>query len=100
MSVVVAAVGSLAWVATTIGALRWTSPAILLALAIVTVLSVRGFGFLLPGEIRMCRETISPSPDASVIAAVGQQNAKLGLVQGAFQLLLIADMVYPRWGGF
>ena len=96
----VATVGSLAWVATTFGSLQWTTPVIVVALAIVTVFSVRGFGFLLPGELRMYREMTSPSPDSSVIAAIGQQNAKLGLVQGVFQLLLIADMVYLRFGGF
>ncbi|UIP01553.1 hypothetical protein Hbl1158_15860 (plasmid) [Halobaculum sp. CBA1158] len=96
----VATVGSLAWVAATIGSFEMTTPVIAVALGIVTVLSVQGFGFLLPGELRMYREMISPNPDASVIAAVGQQNAKLGLVQGLFQLLLIADMVYLRYGGF
>ncbi len=64
------------------------------------MLSVQGFGFLLPGELRMYAEMTSPEPDASVIAAVGRQNAKLGGVQGLVQLLLILDMVYLRYGGF
>ncbi len=93
-------VGSLAWVATTVGDLQATTPAIMVALALVTVLSVQGFGFLLPGELRMYAEMTSPEPDASVIAAVGRQNAKLGGVQGLVQLLLILDMVYLRYGGF
>ncbi|WP_435064194.1 hypothetical protein [Halobaculum sp. EA56] len=96
----VATVGSLAWVAATVGSFRMTTPVIAVALGVVTVLSVQGFGFLLPGELRMYREMVSPDPDASVIAAIGRQNAKLGLVQGAFQLLLVADMVYLRYGGF
>jgi hypothetical protein len=53
----------------------------------------------LPGELRIYAQMISENPDASVISAIGQQNAKLGGVQGLMQLLLIADMVYLRYGG-
>ena len=95
----VATVGSLAWVGLTVGAFRMTEPAVAVALGIVTVLSVQGFGFLLPGEVRIYLEMVSEAPDAGVISAVGQQNAKLGGVQGLFQLLLVADMVYLRYGG-
>lgn len=96
-------VASLAWVATTIGDINVASPApgpiILLSLAIVTVLSVQGFGFLLPGELRMYREMTSPDPDPSVISRIGRLNAKLGGVQGFFQLSIIALMVWLRYGG-
>nr|WP_225317709.1 hypothetical protein [Haloferax sp. CBA1148] len=70
------------------------------ALAIVTLLSVQGFGFLMPGEIRTYFEMISDDPNPSVISAIGRQNATLGGVQGLFQLVLIADIVYLRFGGF
>ena len=96
----VGTVGSLVWVATTVGALQMTEPAIVVALALVTLLSVQGFGFLMPGEIRIYKQMVSPSPDAGVISAIGQQNAKLGGVQGLVQLALIVDMVYLRYGGF
>jgi hypothetical protein len=96
----VGTIGSLAWVATTIGAFEMTRPVIVIALVIVTLLSVQGFGFLMPGEIRIYKQMISPSPDASIISAIGQQNAKLGGVQGLMQLFLIVDMVYLRYGGF
>ncbi|ACV11545.1 conserved hypothetical protein [Halorhabdus utahensis DSM 12940] len=96
----VATVGSLAWVALTLDALPAIEPAIAVALAIVTILSVQGFGFLMPGELRIYREMTSANPDSGVIAAIGKQNAMLGGVQGAFQLLLILDMVYLRYGGF
>ncbi|MFB6295629.1 MAG: hypothetical protein ABEH66_02155 [Halobacteriales archaeon] len=95
----VATVGSLAWVGLTVGGLQAIPPAIALALAIVTVLSVQGFGFLMPGEFRIYLEMVSADPDPSVISAIGKQNAMLGGVQGLFQLLLILDMVYIRWGG-
>ena len=97
---VLATVGSLAWVALTIGEFRMTEPTVAVALGIVTLLSVQGFGFLMPGEIRMYKEMRSPRPDASVIAAIGRQNAMLGGVQGVLQLVLILDMVYLRYGGF
>lgn len=97
---VVATVGSLAWVAMTIGSLQMTQPAIVVTLVIVTLLSVQGFGFLMPGEVRMYLEMTSERPDPSVIAATGRQNAKLGGVQGALQLALIGVMVSLRFGGF
>jgi len=95
-----ATVGSLAWVAATIGAFQMTTPAVVVALAVVTVLSVQGFGFLMPGEIRMYLEMTSAQPDPSIISAIGRQNAKFGGIQGLFQLVLIVDMVYLRFGGF
>jgi hypothetical protein len=97
---VVLSVGSLAWVALTIGDLQMTQPAVMVALGIVTILSVQGFGFLMPGEIRMYREMTSMDPDSSLISAIGRQNAMLGGVQGILQLVLILDMVYLRYGGF
>jgi len=96
----VATVGSLAWVALTIDGFAMTEPTVAVALGLVTILSVQGFGFLLPGEIRMYREMRSTEPDPSIIAGIGKQNAMLGGVQGVFQLLLILDMVYLRYGGF
>ncbi|WP_407045749.1 hypothetical protein [Haloarcula laminariae] len=96
----VGTVGSLAWVAMTVGAFEMTEPALVVALALVTLLSVQGFGFLMPGEIRIYKQMVSPSPDTAVISAIGQQNAKLGGLQGLVQLVLIADMVYLRYGGF
>jgi hypothetical protein len=91
--------GSLAWVGLTVGDLQPTNELVLLALGLVTVLSVQGFGFLLPGELRMFRQMVSEDPDTSVINAIGHQNAKLGGVQGLFQLALILVMVYLRYGG-
>src|SRR6056297_2824294 len=76
------AVGSLAWVGLTIGQFQMTTPAIVVALGIVTILSVQGFGFLMPGEVRMYLEMTSANPDPGVISRIGQQNAKLGGVQG------------------
>jgi hypothetical protein len=95
----VASVGSLAWVGLTVDELAMTTPAIVAALAIVTVLSVQGFGVLLPGEIKMYSEMTSPDPDDGVISTIGRQNAMLGGVQGVFQLVLVVVMVWLRYGG-
>lgn len=96
----VVAVGSLTWVGLTIGEFAMTNAGVALALGIVTVLSVQGFGFLLPGELRIYGEMTGTDPDAGVISAIGQQNAKLGGVQGFLQVVLVAVMVYLSNGGF
>jgi len=76
-------------------------PAISVALILVTLLSVQGFGFLLPGEVRMYVEMTSESPDHSVIAAIGKQNAMLGGVQGSAPSCCSSPTWSPlRFGGF
>jgi hypothetical protein len=95
-----AAVGSITWVALTVGGLRMPSPAILAALAIVSVLNLEGFGVILPGEIRVYLEMNTVDPDPGLIQQIGQRNAKLAGVQGSFQFLIIVVMVYLRYGGF
>jgi hypothetical protein len=80
--------------------LAGTNTLVLAALAIVTVLSVVGFGLLLPGEVRIYLETRSPEPDTDLIGRIGLRNAWLAGVQGLFQLAIVAVMVALRWGGF
>jgi len=92
-------VGSLAWVGSTVGSFAMTTPLVVVSLAIVTILSVQGFGFLLPGELQMYVEMTGDDPDPGVISAIGGQNAKLGGVQGVFQLILILVMVHLRYSG-
>jgi hypothetical protein len=89
-----------AWLALTLPDFAMTSPLIALALGIVTVLSVLGFGILLPGEVRIYREMVSDSPDAQLIGDIGLRNAKLSGIQGAFQLAIVVVMVYMRWGWY
>ncbi|MGB9964909.1 hypothetical protein [Halobacterium sp. CBA1126] len=92
--------GSLAYLAATLPDFAWTEPVFVVALAIVAVLNVLGFGVLMPGEVRMYKQMTSENPDTQLIADIGMRNAKLGGVQGAFQLAVVATMVYIRWGGF
>lgn len=91
--------GSLVWVATTIGELTMPGGTVFAALAIVTVLTLEGFGMILPGEIRVYREIRSQNPDSGVIQRIGQRNAKLAGVQGLFQFAIIVVMVYLRYDG-
>jgi len=95
-----ALVGSGAYLALTLPDFAMTRPVFVATLAIITVLSVLGFGVLMPGEVRMYLEMRSANPDEDVISRIGMRNAKLSGIQGLFQLAIIAVMVYLRWGGF
>lgn len=77
-----------------------TRPIIVLILVVMVVLTVQGFGFLMPNEVLIYREMMSHEPDKERIGRLGMRNAKLSGVQGAFQLAIIVLMVYLRWGGF
>jgi hypothetical protein len=89
-------VGSLAWLWSTLSKLLMLNPWILAALGIVTLLSVLGFGLLLPGELRIFREIVSENPDEEVIGAIGMRNAKLAGIQGLLQLSIVFVMVNIR----
>jgi hypothetical protein len=93
----VATVGSGAFLATTLPDFGMTSPWIAAALVIVTLLSVQGFGVILPGEIRIYRQIASDDPDYDLVGEIGLRNAKLGGVQGAMQLTIVFVMVGLRW---
>ncbi|MGM0592716.1 MAG: hypothetical protein ACQETI_14035 [Halobacteriota archaeon] len=77
-----------------------TSTIIVVILAVMVVLTVQGFGFLMPNEVLVYLEMMSANPDKDRIGRLGMRNAKLSGVQGAFQLAIIVLMVYLRWGGF
>ncbi|MFB6282005.1 MAG: hypothetical protein ABEH40_08300 [Haloferacaceae archaeon] len=93
----VAAVGHAAWLADTLPAFGMTAPEIVAALAIATLLSVLGFGVLLPGEVRVYLETVSADPDADLIGRIGMRNARLAAVQGVLQLAIVLVMVHIRY---
>jgi hypothetical protein len=73
------------------------SPWILAALIIAGLLTLQGFGLLLPNEIRMFRQLLSERPDTERIARLGMMNAKLGGLQGVFQVAIIIVMVNIRF---
>jgi uncharacterized membrane protein len=96
-------VGNGAYFASEIAAAGMTMPStstiILVILAVMFVLTVQGFGFLLPNEVLVYRELLSDDPDKERISRLGMRNTKLSGVQGVFQLTIIVLMVYLRWGG-
>jgi hypothetical protein len=98
VALAVAVLGSGAFLVTTLSEFAMTSPWIIATLAIVTVLSVQGFGIILPGEVRIYRQLTSESPDYDLIGEIGMRNAKLGGIQGALQLSIIFLMVGLRYG--
>jgi hypothetical protein len=77
--------------------LSLVSPWILASLVITGLLAIQGFGVLLPNEIRIFRELLSDAPDVNRISRLGMQNAKLGGVQGLFQLAIIFVMAGIRF---
>lgn len=93
----VATLGTAALLAETLPAFAMADPWIIAALVIVTLLSLVGFGFLLPGEIKIYFEIISDEPDVEEIGRVGLRNARLSGVQGALQLSIIFVMANLRF---
>ena len=73
------------------------NPWILAAVVIVAILTVQGFGLLLPNEIRVFKQLLSDTPDIEKISRLGMRNAKLGGVQGIFQLAIIFVMANLRF---
>lgn len=74
-----------------------TTPVIVLILIVMVVLTVQGFGLLLPTEVMIYLEMSTDEPDTERIGELGMRNAKLSGVQGVFQLAIIVLMVYLRW---
>ena len=88
---------SIGAIALTLPDFAWTSREMLLVLGIVTLLTVFGFGVILPGEVRIYRELQSADPDTETISTIGMRNARLSGVQGLLQLGIIAAMVLLRF---
>lgn len=75
-----------------LGMLTFASPMIVAAVAIVIILSVQGFGIIMPTEIRIFLELRKKEPDKDKIIRWGMRNVKLAGSQGAFQVALIFVM--------
>jgi hypothetical protein len=73
------------------------NPWILASVVIVAILTVQGFGLLLPNEIRVFRQLLSETPDIQKISRLGMRTARLGGVQGIFQLAIIFVMANLRF---
>ncbi|MGI0037882.1 MAG: hypothetical protein ACRD99_05950 [Nitrososphaera sp.] len=74
------------------------SPTIIAAVVIVIVLSVQGFGMMMPTEIRVFLEVRKKAPDRDKLMRWGMRNIKLAGSQGAFQVALIFVMANLAYG--
>ena len=74
-----------------------SNPWVIAALVVTGILGIQGFGVLLPNEVRIFRQLLSDKPDTDKIARLGMQNARLGGVQGVFQLAIIFIMASIRF---
>ncbi|HVD36064.1 MAG TPA: hypothetical protein VNB68_01530 [Nitrososphaeraceae archaeon] len=78
--------------ASRMGMLTLASPMIVAAVVIVVILSVQGFGILMPTEIRIFLELRKKAPNKDKIIKWGMRNVKLAGSQGVFQVALIFVM--------
>jgi hypothetical protein len=65
---------------------------VIAALAIVTVLTVQGLGYLLPTNLRLYFEIQKPAPDQEKIARWMRTYVRVVAVQGVLQVLIIVVM--------
>ncbi len=65
---------------------------VIAALAIVTVLTVQGLGYLLPTNIRLYFEVQKPQPDTQKIARWMKTYLRVVAVQGTMQVAIIVFM--------
>ena len=73
-----------------------STPLFIAAFIITGILTVQGFGVLLPNEIQIFKELLSKDPDINKISRLGMRNAKLGGIQGVMQLIIIFIMAAIR----
>jgi hypothetical protein len=66
------------------------------SLVITALLTIQGFGVLLPNGIRIYLEILSDRPDVEKIGRLGLRNARLGGIQGVLQLAIIYAMANLR----
>ena len=74
------------------------SPTIVAAVVIVVILSVQGFGMIMPTEIRVFLEVRKKEPDRDKLIRWGMRNVKLAGSQGVFQVALIFVMANLAYG--
>jgi hypothetical protein len=80
------------FLANKIGYFNINSPWIIAAGIVVIILSVQGFGILLPNEVRIFLELNKEKPDNNKIVKLNNINLKLAGSQAIFQLIIILIM--------
>ena len=97
-SLATAAITSGITLAGKMGILTFSSPIVIAAVAIVIILSVQGFGIIMPTEIRVFLEVRKKEPDRDKLVRWGMRNIKLAGSQGVFQVALIFVMANLAFG--
>ncbi len=91
-SLATAAISSGINMASRLGMLSLQSPTIIAAIVIVIILSVQGFGMIMPTEAKVYLELRKKEPNRDKIIKWGMRNVKLAGSQGVFQVALIFVM--------
>ena len=73
-------------------------PWVFVALIIIAILTVQGFGVLLPNNLRIYFELQRPQPDIERIVRLNRINLVLSGIQGVFQVLIILVMAHLAVG--
>jgi hypothetical protein len=74
--------------------LSFFSTPIIIAVIIVVILSVQGFGLILPNEVRVLLELRKASPNTEKIVKLGMRNIYFAGSQAIFQIAIIFVMAY------
>lgn len=71
------------------GLLNFQSPLIIATIIIVAILTVQGFGIIMPTEIQIFLELMKSNPDKERIVKLGMRNIKISGSQAIFQIAII-----------
>lgn len=74
------------------GLLNLGSPLIMAAIIIVAILTVQGFGIIMPNEIKIFLELMKNNPDRGRIVKLGMRNIRISGSQAIFQIAIIFVM--------
>ena len=74
------------------GLLNLQSPLIIAAIVFAAILTVQGFGVIMPTEIRIFLELTKQNPDKEKIVKLGMRNIKISGSQALFQIAIIFVM--------
>jgi hypothetical protein len=80
------------YLAQRLGVLNFQSPLIIAAVVIVIILSVQGFGIIMPTEIILFIELMKPNPNRDKVVRLGMRNIKVSGFQAIFQIAIIYVM--------
>jgi hypothetical protein len=70
------------------------STPIIIAIIVVIILSVQGFGLILPNEVRVLLELRKANPDTEKVVKLGMRNIYFAGSQAIFQIAIIFVMAY------